>query len=198
VKQSHKVQSARVVVEQTIRDLKCFEVMESNKINSAEEFEKVLDCVIALHNLKVLLKMDPNFDFPPRRTAIPGEHVFCPLIPEKDVDLKIPADKPDLTEAKYRHIRDFNDFLPSAAGAIKKAIDRDSPEHVFTPTVLERGKNLHDGAYVLQLRLQNEGLDDWTVKYLVGASYSYETHVGYFQMSKLNAAVRQICDCHSG
>jgi hypothetical protein len=63
VKQSHKVQSVRGVVEQTIRDLKCFKVMESNKINSAEKFEKVLDCVIALHNLKVLLKHDPNFKF---------------------------------------------------------------------------------------------------------------------------------------
>jgi hypothetical protein len=40
VKQSHKVQSVRGVVEQTIRDLKCFKVMESNKINSAEKFEK--------------------------------------------------------------------------------------------------------------------------------------------------------------
>jgi hypothetical protein len=158
----------------------------------------VLDCVIALHNLKVLLKYDPNFNIPFRRGAIPGEHIFRPLQPEKDVDLKIPADKPNLDGAKYRHIRDFNDFLPSAAGAIKKAIDRDGPEHVFTPTVLERGKNLYKGAYVLQLRVQNEGLDVWTVKYLVGASYSYETHVGYFQMSKANVAVKHICDCHCG
>jgi hypothetical protein len=72
VKQSHKVQSVRAVVEQTIRDLKCFKVMESNKINSGEKVEKVLDCVIALHNLKILLTNDPNFDIPSRRGVIPG------------------------------------------------------------------------------------------------------------------------------
>ena len=198
MKQSHKVQSARAVVEQTIRDLKCFKVMKSNKINSAEAFEEVLDCVIALHNLKVLLKMNPRFDIPQRRALIQGEHIFRPLQAEKDVDLKIPADKPDLNVAKYRHLRDFVTFLPSVAPAIKKAVDRNSREHVFTPAVLERGKNLHAGAYVLQLRVQDEGLGIWTVKYLVGASYSYETHVGYFQMSSLNPAVNHICDCHSG
>jgi hypothetical protein len=198
VTQSHKVQSARVVVEQTIRDLKCFKVMESNKIKSVEEFEKVLDCVIALHNLKVLLRKDENFDIPPRRAAIPGEHIFRPQQAEKDVDLKIPADKPDPNAPTYHHIRDFVNFLPSAAPAIKKAVVRRSQDHVFTPTVLERGKNLHDGAYVLQLRVQDEGLDIWTVKYIVGASYSYETHVGYFQLSNLNAALASICDCHSG
>jgi hypothetical protein len=136
--------------------------------------------------------IDPKFDIPFRRGAIPGEHIFRPLQAEKDVDLKIPADKPNLNDAKYHHVRDFNDFLPSAAGAIKKAIDLVGPEHVFTPTVLERGNNLRNGAYVLQLLVQNEGLDVWTVRYLVGASYSYETHVGYFQMSKANAAVNHI------
>jgi hypothetical protein len=41
-------------------------------------------------------------------------------------------------------------------------------------------------------------LDVWTVKYIVGASYSYETHSGYVQMSKEDAALKHICDCYSG
>ncbi len=51
---------------------------------------------------------------------------------------------------------------------------------------------------MLQLRVQKELLDVWTVKYVVGASYSYETHTGYFQMSRESAVKCSICDCFSG
>ena len=61
-----------------------------------------------------------------------------------------------------------------------------------------RGQNLYNGAYVLQLQLQREVLDVWTLKYIVGASYSYETHTGYVKMSKEDAALKKICDCYSG
>ena len=43
---SHKVQSVRAVVEQTIADLKLAKVMERNKIGTVSDFEKVLDCVV--------------------------------------------------------------------------------------------------------------------------------------------------------
>ena len=198
VEESHKVQSVRAVVEQTIRDLKCFKVMDSNKIKAATEFEKVLDCVIALHNLKVLLKGDKAFDLLPRRAAIAGDHVFKPKIPQEDVDLKIPADGPDLSKPEYRNIRDFKGFLASAAPAVKNALEKKGRDCFFFPTVKLRGQNLYNGAYVLQLQLQREGLDVWTVKYIVGASYSYETHSGYVQMSKEDAALKHICDCYSG
>jgi hypothetical protein len=197
VVESHKVQSVRAVVEQTIRDLKCFKVMDSNKIKAATEFEEVLDCVIALHNLKVLLKGDKAFDLLPRRAAIAGDHVFKPKIPQEDVDLKIPADGPDLSKPEYRDIRDFKGFLASAAPAVKNALEKKGRDCIFFPTVKLRGQNLYNGAYVLQLQLQREGLDVWTVKYIVGASYSYETHSGYVQMSKEDAALKHICDCYS-
>jgi hypothetical protein len=198
VKASHKVQSVRAVVEQTFVDLKQWKIMESNKIKTADDFEKILDCVIALHNFKVLVKSDPKFDIPVRRAAIPGEHIFRPNLPEKEVDLKIPANPSNLDLPKYAHIHKFQVFLASAAPDIEKALERGGKEAVFLPTVMERGRNLCDGAYVLQVRFQDEGLDLWTVKYLVGASYSYETHSGYFQISKLNAAMNHICDCLSG
>ncbi len=50
---------------------------------------------------------------------------------------------------------------------------------------------------MLQLRVQEELLGTWTVKYLVGASYSYKTHTGYFKMSRDNAVMGSICDCFS-
>jgi hypothetical protein len=198
VAKSHRVQSVRAVVEQTFADLKRAKVMESNKIRTAADFGKLLDCVIALHNLEVLIKADPLYDIPERRAAISDEHIFKPLVPEKDVDLKIPANPPNLELLEYRHIRDFKNFLPSAAGAVAKALKLHGAETVFFPTVGARGKNLYDGAYVSQLRVQKELLDVWTVKYLVGASYSYDSHVGYFQMSRDDAVIRSICDCFAG
>jgi hypothetical protein len=186
------------VVEQTIRDLKCFKIMGGNKIKMAAEFEKVLDCVIALHNLRVLLKGDKNYDLPARRAAVLEDHVFKPMVSQKDVDLNIPADAPDLTKPKYRDIRDFKGFLASAAPAVKNALEKTGRDCIFFPTVKIRGENLYNGAYVLQLRLQRELLDVWTLKYIVGASYSYETHTGYVMMSKEDAALEHICDCYSG
>ena len=83
MEESHKVQSVRAVVEQTIRDLKCFKIMSGNKIKAVAEFEQVLDCVVALHNLRVLLKGDQEFDLPARRAAVPGDHVFKPSVRKK-------------------------------------------------------------------------------------------------------------------
>ncbi len=172
--------------------------MESNKFLTVEKFEQRLDCVIALHNLRQLRKLIPGFDIPPRRAAVPGEHIFKPKIAGKDVNLKIPADQPDLDLEQYRHIRDFVNFLPSAVPAMKKAMKLAGDDGVFFPTVRKRGENLYNGACVLQLQVQRELLDVWTVKYLVGASYSYETHSGYVEMSRDNAVKRSICDCFSG
>lgn len=195
---SHKVQSVRAVVEQTIGDLKIAKVMEGNKISSSLLMSKVLDCVIGLHNFRVLRKADPNFIIKARLHAIPGEHIFHPVVPENDVDLHIPKDAPNLEVPEHVHIRGFRDFLPSAAPGIKKAVDPSGAERVFPPTVQKRGRNLYNGAYVLQLQVQDEGLDVWTVKYCVGASYSYEIHYGYVEMSRESAVRRSICDCYSG
>jgi hypothetical protein len=192
------VQSVRAKVEHVIGDLKQAKVMFSNKIQTADEFEGVLDCVIALHNLRVLLKANSNFDIPVRRHAIAREHIFRPCVPQNEVDLKIPKAEPDLSQKDLKHIRDFKEFLTSAIPNIKEALVKGGKDCVFFPTVLERGKHLYDGAYVLQLQVQDEGLGRWTVRYIVGASYSYEIHRGYFQMEKDKAVLQNICDCYSG
>jgi hypothetical protein len=198
VSASHIIQSMRAVVEQTIADLKLAKVMEANKISSVTDLEKVLDCVIALHNLRVLCKADAKFAIPRLRAQIPGQHIFLPKIQSNQVDLKIPVDTPDLSLAEHKHIKDFVDFLPYASMAMKNAISTVGQDRVFYPNVRNRGRNLYNGAYVLQLRVHDEELGVWTVKYLVGASYSYEIHTGYFKMSRDNAAIGNICDCYSG
>lgn len=195
---SHKVQSERAIVEQTIADLKQAKVLEGNKIDSVDDRTKELDCVIGLHNLRVLLKEDPKYDIPDRRAAVLEEHVFKPSTPADELDLKIPGEIRSNQEQDIKHIRAFERFLPSAAPTLKKAIEIGGEESVFYPTVGKRGRNLHNGAYVLHLQVQEEEMELWTVKFLVGASYSYETHSGYFQMSKDEAPTQSICDCYSG
>lgn len=195
---SHRVQSVRAVVEQTIADLKLAKVLFGNKINAIVSHEKELDCVIGLHNLRVLLKTDPQFDIPRRRNALVDEHIFKPLMKSEELDLKIPLPITPKMESEIAHIRRFEEFLSSASPAIGNALETGGKECVFYPTVGKRGRNLYNGAYVLQLRLQEELMECWTIKYLVGASYSYELHTGYFQMSKDDAAKAHICDCYAG
>ena len=156
MKDTHKVQSHRAVVEQTIADLKTFKVMQGNKISTVKDKEKELDCVIGVHNLLKLRKLDPSFDIPARRNAIPDEHILKPSISPKDVDLKIPPPITPKVKANIPHIYEFESFLASAAPKIEKAIEKGGDESTFFPNVLKRGKNLYDGAYVLQLRLQKE------------------------------------------
>ena len=64
------------MVEQTIADLKLWKVMDGNKVNSAAERTKELDCVLGLHNLGVLLKEDPQFDIPFGETGMGRVAVF--------------------------------------------------------------------------------------------------------------------------
>ena len=195
---SHTVQSERAVVEQTIADLKLAKVLDGNKISEVEDRSKELDCVIGLHNLRVLLKDDPAYDIPERRAAIPDDHVFKPLTSPNDLDFKIPPEIRPNQEACIGHIRSFETFLPSAAPALKKALEIGGDGSAFFPTVGKRGRNLYNGAYVLHLQVQEGDMDVWTVKYLVGASYSYDTHSGYFKISKDEAPKASICDCYSG
>ena len=76
--------------------------------------------MIGLHNLRVLLKHNPQYEIPARRAPILGDHIFKPLVPPEQVDLKIPADLLDLALPEYQHIRDFQVFLTSGAAAFWK------------------------------------------------------------------------------
>lgn len=169
--------------------------MFDNKFEDAAGFEKVLHCVLALHNLKQLMKLDANFTIPVRRAVVSGEHIFTQ---KAELNLSIPKAMTPATRAKVPHIFNFQEMLKSAHGAISQALQTGGRDSVFTPTVGERGKNLYKGAYCLQLRVQEEDLGVWCVKFTVGASYSYQTHIGYFRLSQDDAAISYICDCYSG
>jgi hypothetical protein len=103
--------------------------------------------------------------------------------------LKIPQLLRPRGAVNIAHITAFKAWLPSVIPTLKKSLENCENESVFFPTVGDRGRCLHNGAYVLQLRVEKEALDVWSVKFLVGASYSYQTHTGYFQLSKNSAPV---------
>ena len=151
MKASHKVQSERAVVEQTIADLKLAKVLSGGQVSNLDTRTKELDCVIGLHNLRVLIKEDPNYDIPERRAALPDEHVFKPQVAPHEVDLKIPDEIRPRDEPSIKHVRQFEKLLPSLAPALRKSLETGGRDSVFYPTVGVRGENLYNGAYVHQL-----------------------------------------------
>lgn len=198
VKASHKVQSIRAVVEQVFCDLKLEKWLDLSRLWEVDQLEKVLDAAFALHNLRMLCKLVENFKLEQRNWPIPGEHIFHPKQPALEVNWGIPKNLADLKLPELSHIAEFLDFLHSTPKALAKELGQTEEGSIFYPNVRVRGTNLYLGAYVLQLQVQNMGLDVFRVKYIVGASYSYLTHVGYFEMTKYEASARNICDCFSG
>lgn len=119
---THDVQSHRVLVEQTIGDVKRAKILFGNKVGKIEDRSKDLDCVLALHNLRIRCKANPQYDIPFRRSPLPKEHVFGPRIPPEQLDLKIPKAVTSEMEAKVVHVREFERFLASETRALKKAL----------------------------------------------------------------------------
>ena len=146
----------------------------------------------------MLCKLVPNFVIEERKWAILGEHIFHPKQPAAEVTWGIPKNPADLTLPGVAHISSFLDFLRSMPKPLAKELGQVEEGSIFFPNVRVRGENLRKGAYVLQLRVQDVGLEVFRVKYAVGASYSYQIHVGFFEMTKDEACPRNICDCYSG
>ena len=83
------------------------------------------------------MKANKDFDIPKRRAAVPGKHIFKPLIPADQVDLKIPAKKLDLNGSDLKHVKAFTELLTSAD---KTRGDQAGWKGVFfSPTVRKRG-----------------------------------------------------------
>lgn len=196
------MQSQRVVVENAFANIKLWECLQDNNVESVKFVEKQLDCVFALHNFQKLRIHVPNYDIEIRKHIIIDSHV---LISKKLPNLGIPDPYIQRNNVDVSHIFKFERMLKSAVLAFECALGL-APENtrnhknscIFTQTVSARGKNLFLGGYVLQIRLMEQANDVWAVRYIVGASYSYDLHVGYFETRKDLAVIRNICDCYSG
>jgi hypothetical protein len=175
--------------------LKVWAVLDGNKIESAVAFAQVLDCCMALHNFILEFNRDPQYQIPRRNRTIPGEHVFSPI---EEKNLKIPAPPRQRVIDRAPHVERFKTSLLSMRNELVVAVGEGDGGAVFFPNVISRGKHLFDGAYVLQLQLQEGLVDDWFVRFKVGASYSYESHIGYLHLTRGKIVEASCCDCYAG
>lgn len=189
------MQSARTFVEHSFSDLKKFHVLDGNKINSARTFAQLLDCCMGLHNFILEVKRDPRYQIPRRNRTIEAEHVFTTA---SEKNLKIPDPPRTNVINRASHVEEFKNYLKLRRNDLAVAIGEGEGRSIFFPHVNYRGENLYDGAYVLQLRLQKGVVDDWYVRFVVGASYSYERHEGYFHLTRGMIVEASICDCFAG
>ena len=131
-------------------EIQLWKVMFGNKVREAEKFEKVLDCVLALHNLNILMKHDENFVLPEVRAPIHGAHLFKQ---KKELKLKIPAAPTPQMLRKSPQIAKFQDFMRTTIAQVRKWLQIGGQWCLFSPTIGKRGENLFKGGYCLQLRL---------------------------------------------
>jgi hypothetical protein len=150
---------------------------------------------MGLHNFKELFKSDPGYEIPRRNRTILGEHVFKSREEKKS---GIPNEPRQAMVNRASNVAKFKTSLLSLRNQLAVAVGERDGDADFFPTVIQRGKNLFIGAYVLQLRLQPGLVEDWFIRFKVGASYSYETHSGYFHLTKGKIVDASICDCYAG
>jgi hypothetical protein len=167
--------------------LKLWKALDDNKIKSAGTFSEILDCTMGLHNFKELFNSDPNYQIPCRNRTIPGEHVFKSREEKKS---GIPDEPRQSMVNRASNVFKFKTSLLSLQNELAVAVGEGGGPADFFPTVIQRGKNLFNGAYVLQLRLQPGLVEDWFIRFKVGASYSYETHSGVLSFDQ-----RKDCRC---
>lgn len=195
---SHTVQSQRGTAEHVNEELKNNKVLSDVNMVSAGHYEAIFDAVAALHNLRVMLRADSNYKLPRYNAMILGDYIIEPFDELTDKILGLPQKLPDLSKHALKHVHDYLEFLSFQLASVKEAVKVGVRGVRFLPNVAIRGRNLYMGAYVLQLMVQKCGVDGWVVRYLVGASYSYEIHVGYVEMIPGNAVSHSICDCYAG
>lgn len=195
---SHTVQSYRGTVEHVNEELKNNKVLSNVTMVTAGHYEAVFDAVAALHNLRVMTRADSNYKLPRHNSTVLGDYIIEPLDDLTDKILGLPQNLPDLSSHALKHVHDYLEFLSFQLASVKEAVNVGVRGVRFLPHVASRGRDLYMGAYVLQLMVQKRGVDGWVVRYLVGASYSYEIHVGYVEMISGNAVSQSICDCFAG
>ena len=87
----------------------------------------------ALHNLRMLCKLVPNFVIEERKWAILGEHIFHPKQPAAEVTWGIPKNPADLTLPGVAHISSFLDFLRSMPKPLAKELGQVEEGSIFFP-----------------------------------------------------------------
>lgn len=195
MKKTHIVQSHRGLVERIIRRLKEFACVQGGKIESIEKLEQLLDNVCAQHNLKELARQQLLHTIPKVAPCAPGSHIFTPdLEPSIKIPRAVTLDSPKMPA----HVKVFHEEMTSIAPELSSILKGEGMLSCFTNRVLARGRNLFEGANVLQTVVQDEGDGLYTLRFLVGASMKSPAYKCYVQLKKGLGVCRQACECKNG
>jgi hypothetical protein len=195
LKKTHKVQSHRGMVERIIRRVKEFASVQGVKIESIEMFEILLDNVCAQHNLKEMMRQGLVHLIPKAAPHAPDAHIFTL---DLEPSLKIPRETRQDAPKVPLHLRKFHEELRSIVPRLKPVLAGAGPDACFSTRVLARGRNLFEGANVLQVTVQDEGDGLYTVRFNVGASMKSPVYKCYIQLKKDEGLIRQACECKNG
>lgn len=195
MKSSHKVQSCRSVVERMFASLKKWEVLFGSDVDSIEKLEKELDCAMALHNLIILQREDMMHMIPARAKFSKNAHIITPsLEPSMKFPPKLALESPKVPV----HVKEFHVALAQLSPMIVKLLEATGRDQIFTGRVAKRGLNLWEAGNVLQIMVERHELDNWWIRFSVGASIKFPTYKCYCVLNHISGLVKFICECKGG
>lgn len=150
---------------------------------------------MALHNLIMLNRNDNLGTIPKRAPHPPYAHIITPAefqIPS------IPREK-HINDADFpSHLTKFRNALTGQVSQIKLWLHDDSNDQLFSNRVVQRAKNLVDGANVLQIAVHERMEGVWIVCGHVGASMKGVSYVSYMEIVINSNAFKSACECTAG
>jgi hypothetical protein len=178
-----------------IRELKLFCILFGGDCTSVAQREKELNCAMALHNLIILDRADRLGSIPRGAPCAPDAHIITPA--ESPIP-SIPTQK-DINSADFpSHLNDFRNGLSVHTNQIKLWLNDASQEQIFSNRVVQRAKNLVNGANVLQIAVHKRMDDVWIVCGNVGASMKGVCYVSYMEIVIHSNIFKSTCECTAG
>lgn len=164
-------------------------------MDEIEVKEKELDCAMALQNLREMHRQKLMHLIPSRAHAAPNAHIITPdLAPS----MSIPPYWPLISDRIPSQVRSFHAAMSTIAPKLVKILQGQENLAIFTQRVAKRGSNLFLAGNVLQVMVEEHELDNWWVRFSVGASMKFPTYKCYCILNANNGVVCQICECKNG
>jgi len=175
--------------------LKKWEVLFGADVESIETSEKELDCAMALHNLIILQREDRMHMIPKREKFSKNAHIITPSL---EPSMKFPP-KLSLQSAKVPvHVREFHEAMLQLSPMLVKSLEAEGRDAIFSSRVAKRGINLFLGGNVLQIMVERHELDNWWIRFSVGASIKFPTYKCYCILNHVTGVVNVVCECKGG
>jgi len=181
LKKTHIVQSHRGMIERAIGALKQFQVLQGGQCDSIVLREKELDVCMALQILMQMHREGTMHRIPDKAPCLPNAHIITPA------EIKIPKfpTGAKMTDQDFPpHLKRLREFLTYHVGTIRKWLNDASRDQIFSSRQEKRGRNLVQGANVLQLRVHERQEGVWLIRGTVGASMRGCSYVLYMETTR--------------